>query len=182
MKYPVPRVYTRSARANASGSAPGRSSAKSASLIPICSGSRGSPTCFGRTAGGWVKSARKAAACATSHSRAVTGTCGGRGRWAESAVFFVCLGAEEARAGSRGCVMPDLKQLGSLIGQGSICSPLASQPEPPRHLVRTPTGSRRPPEAKATRAGHGRAHDEALQDAGVQQLFEHVGGDSPLAF
>ena len=24
--------------------------------------------------------------------------------------------------------------------------------------------------------------DEALQDAGVQQLFEHVGGDGALAF
>src|SRR5215204_6080440 len=61
---------------------------KSAFQIPICSGSRGSPTWFGRTAGGWVRSARKAAACATSHSRAVTGRCGGRGRWAGSAVFL----------------------------------------------------------------------------------------------
>ena len=61
-----------------------------------------------------VKSARKAAACATSHSRAVTGPCGGRGRRAGSAVFFVCLGAEGVRAGSQGCGMPDLKRLGSL--------------------------------------------------------------------
>ena len=114
------------------------------------------PTWFGRTAGGWVKSTRKAAACATSHSRAATGPCGGRGRRAGAAVFFVCFAAEGMRAGSWGCGMPDLKRLGSLRGQGSIGSPLASQPDPPRHRVRTSTGPRRPPEAKATKAGHGR--------------------------
>ena len=81
-----------------------------------------------------------------------------------------------------GCGMPDLKQLGSLIGQGSIRSPLASQPEAPRHLVRTPTGSRRLPEAKGNKSRAWSRTYEALQDAGVQQLFEHVGGDGALAF
>ena len=61
-------------------SAPGQSSATSASQIPICNGSRGSPTWFGRTAGGWVRSALKAVAWATSHSRAATDPYGVRGR------------------------------------------------------------------------------------------------------
>src|SRR4051812_35771355 len=33
--------------------------------------------------------------------------------------------------------MPDLKRVGVLGGQGSIGSPRASQPDPPRHLVRS---------------------------------------------
>src|SRR3954469_23038229 len=49
--------------------------------------------------------------------RAATGPCGGGGRRAGSVVFFVWFGAEGVRAGSRGCVMPDLKRWGSLSGQ-----------------------------------------------------------------
>jgi hypothetical protein len=98
----VLRVYARSARANASGSgsAPGRSRAKNASQIPIRNGSRGSPTWFDRTAGGYVKKARKAAACATSHSRAATGPAGVKDRRARSMVFSA-KAASTARGGRR---------------------------------------------------------------------------------
>ena len=80
--------------------APGRSRARSASRTPIRNGSRGSPTWFGRTAGGCVKRARKVAACATSHPRAATGACGVRGRRAGSAVCSARV-ASSARGGRR---------------------------------------------------------------------------------
>src|SRR5215212_3552652 len=82
--------------------------------MPICNGRRGSPTWFGRTAGGWVRSARRAAACATSHSRAATGPFGRR---AGSLVFAALTAPTEARGGSLGGFMPDLKSLGSLSGE-----------------------------------------------------------------
>src|SRR4051794_36064853 len=79
--------------------------------MPIRSGSRGSPTWFGRTAGGSIKSERKTAECATSHSREATGP-DGRGPRPSSVVFAALTAPTNARAGSRGCFMSDLTSVG----------------------------------------------------------------------
>ena len=82
--------------------------------MPTRNCSRGSPTCFGRTAGDSLRSARRAAACATSHSRASTGPFG---RWIGPLDFAASTAPTEARDGSLGGVMPDRKSLGWLSGE-----------------------------------------------------------------
>src|SRR3954453_21535307 len=82
--------------------------------MPTRNGSRGSPTCFGRTAGASLRSARRAAACATSHSRAATGPFG---RWVGPLDFAALTAPTEVRDGSLGSVMPDRESLGWLSGE-----------------------------------------------------------------
>ena len=61
----------------------------------------GLPTWLCKTAGGWVKSARKVTACATSHARAAIGAEGGRRRPA-GFVAFLALTAPRKRGANRG--------------------------------------------------------------------------------